>query len=123
MLFCKSCQNMYYIKLLEDGDVLQYYCRTCGDIYDGEMTIDHMLVSKTSVRSTTPEFSSWVNEYTKFDPTLLRVNNIPCLNLECKTHSAEFDVRNRETIVIRYDNVNVKYMYLCPECDNVWTPE
>jgi len=114
---------MYYIKLLEDGDVLQYYCRTCGDIYDGEMTIDHMLVSKTSFRSTLPEFSSWVNEYTKFDPTLLRVNNIPCLNSECKTHSAEFDVHTRETIVIRYDNVNVKYLYLCPECDNVWTPE
>ena len=122
MLFCKSCQNMYYIKLVDDGQVLQYHCRTCGDIYDGELTIDHMLVSKSTFRSSTPEFSSWVNEYTKFDPTLLRVNNIPCVNRECITNASEYDPLLREIIVIRYDNTNVQYLYLCPECDKVWTP-
>lgn len=122
MLFCKICQNMYYIRLLEDGDVLQYYCRTCGDIYDGEMTREHTIVSRTTFQSSTPEFSTWVNEYTKYDPTLMRVNNIPCINKDCKVNTSEFDVTTREIIVIRYDNVNVKFLYLCPECDNIWTP-
>ena len=123
MLFCKSCQNMYYIQLLDDGESLRYSCRTCGDIYDGEMTLEHMLVSKTTVSSGTIEYSNWVNEYTKYDPTLLRVNNIPCLNKECRTNVDGFDTHTREIIVIRYDLANLKYLYLCPECDHVWTPE
>ena len=122
MLFCKSCQNMYYLNIIDDGQALQYSCRTCGDIYDGDTPINHMLVSKTSFKSSTPEFGSWVNEYTKFDPTLMRVNNIPCVNITCKTNGGEFDHSLREIIVIRYDVVNVKYLYLCPECDNVWAP-
>lgn len=122
MLFCKSCQNMYYIKLIDNGDVLQYYCRTCGDIYDGELTNEHRVVSRTSFKTSTPEFSTWVNEYTKFDPTLMRVNNIPCLNTTCVYNTPEFDVSKREIILIRYDNINVKYLFLCSECDSVWTP-
>ena len=122
MLFCKSCQNMYYIKLIDNGEVLQYYCRTCGDIYDGELTNEHKVVSRTTFQSSTPEFSTWVNEYTKFDPTLMRVNNIPCINSECIYNATGSDVSAREIIVIRYDTINVRYLYLCPECDSVWTP-
>jgi len=122
MLFCKSCQNMYYIKLIDNGEVLQYYCRTCGDIYDGELTNEHKIVSRTTFQSSTPEFSTWVNEYTKFDPTLMRVHDIPCINSKCIYNSPDFDVSKREIIVIRYDNINVRFLYLCPECDSVWTP-
>jgi DNA-directed RNA polymerase subunit M/transcription elongation factor TFIIS len=122
MLFCKSCHNMYYITLIDNGDVLQYYCRTCGDVYDGELTNEHKIVSRTTFQSSTPEFSTWVNEYTKFDPTLMRVNNIPCNNSKCVYNTNPGDTTHREIIVIRYDTINVKFLYLCPECDSVWTP-
>lgn len=122
MLFCKSCQNMYYINIIDDGNTLQYYCRTCGDIYDDDMTVAHLLVSKTNIQSSTASFSSWVNEYTKHDPTLMRVGNIPCVNVECKTNMPDFPVDTREIIVIRYDTSNVKFLYLCAECDKVWSP-
>ena len=35
MKFCKSCDNMLYLRLLkEDSNKLIYYCRNCGDSYD-----------------------------------------------------------------------------------------
>ena len=32
----------------------------------------------------------------------------------------ESKVKEREIIYIRYDDKNMKYVYLCPECDHVW---
>jgi aspartate carbamoyltransferase regulatory subunit len=54
------------------------------------------------------------------DPTLPRINNILCPNAECKTNTEDVP---REIIYIRYDNVNMKYVYLCSECDVVWKTE
>ena len=31
MHFCKKCDNMYYIKVSDDGSELIHYCRKCGD--------------------------------------------------------------------------------------------
>ena len=58
-----------------------------------------------------------VNKYTKLDPTLPRINRIPCPNAECDTNTKE---TSREIIYIRYDDTNIKYMYLCSTCDYVW---
>ena len=58
-----------------------------------------------------------VNKYTKLDPTLPRINRIPCPNAECDTNTKETP---REIIYIRYDDTNIKYMYLCSTCDYVW---
>ena len=123
MIFCKICQNMYYIGLSDNGNVLKYHCRNCGDVYDGVMNIEHLCVSKTYLKSKDQVLSNYVNEYTKFDPTLLRVNNIPCPNINCVTHEPTFDIINREIILIRSDVVNVKYIYLCALCDHVWKNE
>ena len=59
-----------------------------------------------------------INEYTKLDPTLPRRNNIPCPNNECDSHKKG---KNSEVIYLRYDDTNMKYIYLCCKCDNSWT--
>ena len=120
MIFCKVCQNMYYIGLSDNGNVVRYHCRNCGDVYDGVMDSEHLCVSKTYLKSNEQVISNHVNEYTHLDPTLLRVNTLVCPNSTCVTNDKEFDINNREVILIRSDTVNVKYIYLCALCNNVW---
>ena len=117
MHFCNICNNMYYIRIdSEDSNKLIYYCRNCGN-EDGLLTVDNVTVSKTQVKKNEQQFSHIINKYTKLDPTLPRISKILCPNPDCdtNTHDAE-----REIIYIRYDDVNMKYMYLCSTCDLVW---
>ena len=60
-----------------------------------------------------------VNEFTKFDPTLPRINNIPCPNSACDCNRAKNPVPT-EVIYMRYDDINMKYIYICTICDNIW---
>lgn len=117
MHFCNVCSNMYYIRIdSENLNKLIYYCRNCGN-EDNLLTVDNVSVSKTQVKKSDQKFSHIINKYTKLDPTLPRVNKILCPNADCdtNTHSAP-----REIIYIRYDDINMKYIYLCSTCDKVW---
>jgi aspartate carbamoyltransferase regulatory subunit len=82
--------------------------------------VANVTVSKVQLKKSEQEFSHIINKYTKMDPTLPRINNILCPNAECKTNTEDVP---REIIYIRYDNVNMKYVYLCSECDVVWKTE
>lgn len=117
MHFCKKCSNMYYIRLDDENNhQLIYYCRKCGD-EDTTITQENMCVSKVQLRRGEQRFSHIINEYTKLDPTLPRINSIRCPNTNCESNKNE---SKREVIFIRYDDVNVKYIYLCAVCNTSW---
>jgi len=108
---------MYYIRINSDNpNKLVYYCRNCGN-EDQTLTINNVTVSKTVIKKTEQSFSHIINKYTKLDPTLPRINTILCPNVECPTNKKD---KEREVIYIRYDDINMKYVYLCCECDTVW---
>jgi len=118
MHFCSECQNMYYIRIdAENPNKLVYYCRNCGN-EDSLLTVDNVSVSKTQLTRGEQKFSHIINKYTKLDPTLPRINKIKCVNPDCDTNKSEGV--EREIIYIRYDDVNMKYVYLCSTCDTVW---
>ena len=71
--------------------------------------------SKTFLKRGKQKFSNIINEYTKYDPTLPRVKNIPCPNEHCDEDD------EKEIIYIRYDDTHMKYVYLCNACDTTWT--
>ena len=120
MHFCSKCQNMYYISIdPNDANTLVYYCRNCGN-QDKTISVDNVTVSKVQLKKSEQEFSHIINKYTKLDPTLPRVNKILCPNAECDTNTKEAE---REIIYIRYDDVNMRYVYLCSSCDTVWKTE
>ncbi len=185
MHFCSNCKNMYYLKIQEnEGNTLIYYCRNCGH-EDTTLTSDNLCVSETQLRRSEQKYTHMVNEYTKFDPTLPRINTIKCPNQECSSNgkgggatkksktakvdgpeptaekefikeavaSAKVSIKkaktvkekkavleevkemkeeeaattvaleennNREVIYIRYDDINMKYVYLCVHCDTTW---
>ena len=118
MHFCSNCSNMYYIRINnEDSNKLVYYCRKCGN-EDKLLSTENVYVSKTQVKKSEQTFSHIVNEYTKFDPTLPRINSVLCPNPDCITNTT--DDKEREIIYIRYDDANMKYIYLCSDCDTIW---
>ena len=128
MHFCSICNNMYYISIdINDANNLVYYCRHCGHIDNNSSknilsNPKNIFITQTNLKKQEEEFSHIVNQYTKLDPTLPRVNNVLCPNDECQTN---LDPENnlREIIIMRYDDKNMKYLSLCSTCDTVWKTE
>ncbi len=117
MHFCSNCSNMYYIRInVIDPNKLVYYCRKCGN-EDSLLASENICVSKINIKKSQQTFSHIINKYTKFDPTLPRIDNILCPNSECPTNK---DGKQKEIIYIRYDDINMKYVYLCSDCDTTW---
>ena len=130
MHFCTTCNNMYYISITPENE-LQYYCRNCGNV-DNTIASDNICVSKVNMKktTTTQSFAHVVNKYTKLDPTLPRIKTIRCPNDDClsnklSVHSSDpsVDKEENEVIYLRYDDTNLKYIYLCTKCDKVWNTE
>jgi len=114
MRFCEVCDNMLYHK---DGKVMG--CRRCGQEveidskhYISRRELSGNASSKAHVRK------QMVTPFTKHDPTL------PHVQMPCKNGSnTASPCSNTDIIAIRYDDDALKYMYLCPTCDGVWTTE
>lgn len=127
MHFCKSCNNMYYVKLSEaDGNQLSYYCRNCGST-DDTMLSENICVSKINLNNNSQKIDLFVNQYTKLDPTLPRTKSIKCPNENCSSNldvgtsdSSSGEKQEREVLYIRYDDSNMKYIYMCCNCDFTW---
>jgi DNA-directed RNA polymerase subunit M/transcription elongation factor TFIIS len=111
MRFCSQCSNMYYLKVNDDND-LAYYCRNCGQ-EDNVLSNDNLCVSETNIKRTVQKHKAVVSEYTKIDPTLPRSHAIRCPNEECSE-------KNQEVLYVRYDDTNMKYVYMCTHCETNW---
>ena len=89
MQFCSQCHNMYYLKISDEdgniGDTLIYYCRNCGH-EDTTLSTTNICVSDMQLLTSEKKYTHIVNEYTKFDPTLPRINTIKCPNQECSSN-------------------------------------
>ena len=60
----------------------------------------------------------FVNKYTKFDPTIPRINYMSCVSRECKSNTDE--KIEKDILYIKYDRENLKYLYMCCLCDTIW---
>ena len=127
MHFCTICQNMYYISIdANNSNNLVYYCRNCGHIDNNNSknilsNPKNVFITRSNLKKE-EEFNYIVNQYTKLDPTLPRVNNVLCPNEECPTN-VDSESNLREIIIMRYDDKNMKYVSICSTCDTVWKTE
>jgi DNA-directed RNA polymerase subunit M/transcription elongation factor TFIIS len=88
MKFCKTCENMYYIKIDDNNpNSLNFYCRNCGEV-DTSYNSNNITINKTQ------------------------------FNKDCLTNTN--NKNKKEIIYIRYDDINIKYVYLCSTCQTVW---
>jgi DNA-directed RNA polymerase subunit M/transcription elongation factor TFIIS len=106
---------------------LAHYCRNCGH---REPVKHEICVSKVQLKNVTQNYGNIINKYTKLDPTLPRINHVKCPNAMCPSNPPEHASSGatestkaipREVIYIRYDEVNMKYVYLCAVCDALWS--
>jgi DNA-directed RNA polymerase subunit M/transcription elongation factor TFIIS len=123
MKFCKVCDNMYYISIdTKDPNKLSYYCRNCGDIDNEEENGEINTILNTQFKKSEQTFQHILNKYTKLDPTLPRIYNVPCPNEGCATNAEEGDKnkKDREVLYVRYDEDKLKYLYMCTVCNHTW---
>jgi DNA-directed RNA polymerase subunit M/transcription elongation factor TFIIS len=129
MQFCPHCRNYLYLNAPEDrarregaGDVgeldadkLMRICRTCGfqeEDKRGGLVLETNLQEKTS-----EGYKILLNEFTKQDPTLPHVDTIKCPSASCKSNE---DVTKRDVIYLKYDPINMKFLYICNVCNTQW---
>jgi len=112
MKFCPTCDNLFYLTI--DDETVQYTCKKCGTIEDID---EDCTISTIFCNQQRQNVQNSVNKYTKLDPTLPRINFLKCPNTSCVNHE---DIEDREIVYVRYDNVQLKYIYICPKCDTVW---
>jgi len=117
MHFCGKCDNMYYLRLSEaNSNKLIHYCRNCGN----EETItnnESICISNNELIKNDQKYKYIINKYTKLDPSLPRTNTIKCPNQSCPSNKED---GTREIIYVRYDDDNVKYIYICSSCNFSW---
>ena len=115
--FSDACE-VTAIKFLggfNDDDELKYYCRNCGH-EDNKISIDEL---KINVYEKNINTQININPWIKYDPTLPHIHTIKCPNEKCKSNEKE---KTSDIIYIRYNDVDMKYMYLCTICDYNWKP-
>jgi DNA-directed RNA polymerase subunit M/transcription elongation factor TFIIS len=110
--FCQTCK--YYMYLDQDGDTLRRICRNCGfqEEEKGGLVLEFDLKEKTS-----EGYKILMNEFTKQDPTLPHVNTIKCPNIGCPSNTSG---KEKDVIYLKYDAVNMKFLYICNLCDTQW---
>lgn len=117
MHFCGKCDNMYYLRLSEaNSNKLIHYCRNCGN----EETItnnESICISNNDLIKNDQKYKYIINKYTKLDPSLPRTNTIKCPNQSCPSNKED---GTQEIIYVRYDDDNVKYIYICSSCNFSW---
>lgn len=119
MKFCEQCDNMYYISVnVDDPNKLEHYCRNCKHV-DTTIAQDGGCILDVQSNNTEQHLSRIVNKYTKHDPTLPRSFTMKCASDKCKSNMTEPFV-NPEIVYIRYDDANMKYLYICTVCDTTW---
>ena len=118
MKFCSKCDNKLYMSISEkDGNRLVYNCRFCQNV-DEDIDDDGACVLNSQLKKGEQRFNHIINRYTKMDPTLPRIYNMRCPNGDCRTNIEREE--RPEVIYMRYDDDNMKYLYLCVECDSIW---
>lgn len=115
MKFCPGCKSFLYIDLDAEKNLL-YYCKNCSYqdvIKKGEGSI--CVIDDNQINDVT-RYSQFVNPYLEHDPTLPRVNNIKCTNEKCTKKVDE----DNEVIYVKYDFINMRYLYFCTHCKHYW---
>ncbi len=117
MKFCEKCDNMLYINMSNDQNDLIAVCRFCG--HKGSMSENESIcVINTQLKHGEQKFNLIINEYTKEDPTIPHIYSLRCPSSACKTNVE--NVEHPDVLYIRYDDENLKYLYMCVECNTVW---
>ena len=120
--FCKVCKYYLYLDQQDNyteekelSQTLRRICRNCGN---QEEDLKGGLILEINLKEKISEgYKILMNEFTKHDPTLPHVNTIKCPNSLCDTNTSN---KQKDVIYLKYDAVNMKFLYICNNCDTQW---
>ena len=113
--FCKGCENMLYIHVDSETNELYNACKACGNIEKMKDMSHHIYSTNTQNKIDKSEIIN-LNPYISHDITLPIIKNNK--NIKCKNELCD----NKETVIkyIKYDNTNMKFIYICNHCGSKW---
>jgi hypothetical protein len=106
---------MLYVTITPDKNLL-HYCKNCDNREVQVKENGSICVIDDNKVDDATKYSMFINKYVKHDATLPRVNNIVCANETC-TKAADSE---NQVIYIKYDFINMKYLYYCCHCEHFW---
>ncbi len=107
MEFCNACRNMMLVKSSADGKTGEYRCPNCEN--------RKPIAAKTVLRASKPaddtaEYSRFLTPLLSEDPTLPRVDGMPCPHCDAVG----------EVLFIKYNAPHMRYLYHCGACKEFW---
>jgi DNA-directed RNA polymerase subunit M/transcription elongation factor TFIIS len=114
--FCPVCENYLYTEVDAESQELTRLCRKCGH---KEQDTKGGLVMEMMIQQRSAEgYKILLNEFTRKDPRLPHIRkNISCPNAVCDSNKGGKDP---DVIYIKYDVVNLMYLYICDICGEKW---
>ena len=112
--FCSVCDNYLYMQMDGESQELRRICRKCGFKEDskGGLVMEMMIQQRSS-----EGYKVLLNEFTRKDPRLPHIRkNIACPNVACESNHG----KDPDVIYIKYDLVNLMYLYICDICGDQW---
>ena len=97
-----------------ESQELRRICRKCGFKEDskGGLVMEMMIQQRSS-----EGYKVLLNEFTRKDPRLPHIRkNIACPNVACESNHG----KDPDVIYIKYDLVNLMYLYICDICGDQW---
>ena len=114
--FCPVCRYYLYLEVVGEEQILNRLCRNCGHREEdtkGGMVME-MMVQERSAEG----YKILLNEFTRQDPRLPHIRkNIKCPEPTCDSNHGNKDP---DIIYIKYDAVNMLYLYICDVCGFQW---
>jgi DNA-directed RNA polymerase subunit M/transcription elongation factor TFIIS len=110
---CPTCR--YYLHAVVEDNKLVRVCRTCGVTEEdkGGLIMESYIKKKSS--------ESWQilkNEFTRLDPALPYLKDLKCPNNDCSSNKGS---AQKKIYFMKHDNENLKFVYICENCDETWT--
>ena len=124
MNFCPDCNNYLFLKIKNDNDAVSftYNCRNCGHTTTKTSSALHSVKQQSIYNN--PENIDKVRYYAgkkellRYDPTMPHIDNIPCPNTECISHT---EPGKNDIIYLTLDKVKLQQLYICNNCVTHWT--
>ena len=121
MFFCENDDNMLYIKIDDDSNLI-YYCKLCGEEYNiNQLNKDEKnknCVYKQNYQTKNYSYKTFINKNMFKDPNLPRVKDLKCPYADCESNTQGKD---KEVIYIKYNSQDMAFLYCCTLCEKKWT--
>jgi len=114
--FCPVCDNYLYMEVDPESQALTRLCRKCG--HKEEDTKGGLVMEMMIQQQSSEGYKILLNEFTRKDPRLPHIRkNISCPSVTCDSNKGGKDP---DVIYIKYDLVNLMYLYICDVCGEKW---